>query len=271
MKSTISNIATAILKHLPPRLQAVLLRKTVAISSERVKFLNGQITMFGSIENLRRAGFSPAGIIDVGANVGNWTRGVAQIFPAADIHMVEAQHELRQSLAATATLLGSRVTHGIALLGAERGSNVPFYTMGTGSSVFEEVTDLEKKLLTLPMLRLDDIDEVRSMRSPLFLKLDVQGYELEVLKGAAATLDSTEVVLMEVALLPYNKGAPLMPEVVAFMDDRGFTPYDVCGQLRRISDRALFQVDMIFVRKDSALRAKRRFSIFEPEEDGSVH
>lgn len=48
---------------------------------------------------------------------------------------------------------------------------------------------------------------------------------------------------------------------------RGFTPYDICGQLRRASDRALFQIDMIFVRKESALREHRRFSMFEPTDE----
>ena len=74
---------------------------------------------------------------------------------------------------------------------------------------------------------------------------------------------------MEVALLPYNTGAPLLPEVMAFMDKRGFTPYDNCGQIRRVSDRALFQSDMIFVRNESELRGHRRFSMFEPSEEQS--
>jgi FkbM family methyltransferase len=264
MKSSISELATTILRILPTWVHAVLLRKAVAISSERVKFLNGQTTMLGSIENLREVGFSPLGIVDVGANVGSWTRDVAKIFPDALIHMVEAQPELMNDLAATAHQLGRRVTYSICLLGAKCIAQVPFHTIGTGSSVFEEVTNLEKKVRLLPMKRLDDIAAVRAMNAPLLLKLDVQGYELEVLRGASETLKLTEAVLMEVSLLPYNKGAPLMPEVISFMHDLGFTPYDFCGELRRVSDHALFQVDMIFVRKGSTLREYRRFSMFEP-------
>ena len=269
MKSWISNIVTTVLKHLPSGFHAVLLRKAVAISSERVKFQNGQITMFGSIENLSEAGFKPRGVIDIGANVGNWTRSVAKIFPNAVYHMVEAQPDLAENLKEAATDLNGRATFTIGLLGAKSKSNVPFYTLGTGSSVYEEVTDLDKGVELLPMTRLDDLPEVPALPSPLFLKLDVQGYELEVLKGAERVLSRTEVVLMEVALLPYNKGAPLLPDVVAFMDERGFTPYDICGQLRRTSDRALFQTDMLFVRNESELRAHRPFSMFEPSEGQS--
>ena len=265
MKRAISNAATAILKRIPPPLQAILLRKAIAISNDRVKFENRQVVMLGSIANLRVAGFSPGSIIDIGANVGEWARNVGSIFPEASIRMVEAQPELSDALTATMHHLGERASYEIALLGAQPVNEVSFYKIGTGSSVMEEVTNIDKEVVTLPMRRLDDLDVVKNLNGPVFLKLDVQGYELEVLKGAGAILVDAEVVLMEVSLLPYNKGAPLMPEVVAFMNERSFYPYDICGQLRRVSDRALFQIDMIIVRKDSALRQHRRFSMFEPE------
>lgn len=266
MKAALSNAVTAILKRLPASAQAILLRKAIAISNDRVRFRNGQITMFGSIENLREAGFVPQAIIDVGANVGDWARAVGAIFPAATIRMIEAQPELTCDLQAAVHHLGDRANYEITLLGAEPAEGVPFYKIGTGSSVMEELTNLKKDVVTLAMRRLDDLESLRHLAGPIFLKLDVQGYEMEVLKGGERVLAETEVVLMEVSLLPYNKGAPLMPEVVAFMDARGFTPYDFCGQLRRVSDRALFQTDVIFVKKDSALRQHRRFSLFEPED-----
>jgi FkbM family methyltransferase len=270
MKAALSKVITAILRHLPDSAQAILLRKAVAISNDRVKFRNGLISMFGSIENLREAGYTPQTIIDVGANVGDWARTVGVIFPNAAIRMIEAQPELGAHLERAKHDLGSRAHYDIALLGAEPADDVAFYKIGTGSSVFEEATNLDKDVVTLSMGRLDDLGSLQNISGPIFLKLDVQGYELEVLKGGERVLAECEVVLMEVSLLPYNKGAPLMPEVAAFMDARGFTPYDFCGQLRRVSDRALFQIDVIFVRKESALRLHRRYSMFEPEDTKAV-
>ena len=43
------------------------------------------------------------------------------------------------------------------------------------------------------------------------------------------------------------------------MDAAGFVPYDFCGQARRQEDHALFQTDVVFVRKDSSLRSRRKF------------
>jgi hypothetical protein len=42
---------------------------------------------------------------------------------------------------------------------------------------------------------------------------------------------ASEVVILEVALIPYNRNAPLFAEVVAFMANEGFRVFDFCGQL----------------------------------------
>ena len=56
-----------------------------------------------------------------------------------------------------------------------------------------------------------------------------------------------------------------MHEVITYLAERDFLSYDICGALRRSSDMALFQSDMIFVRRDSQLRARRKFWDDEPD------
>ena len=77
-----------------------------------------------------------------------------------------------------------------------------------------------------------------------------------MLRGADAALKKTEVVQLEVALLPYNEGAPTPLEVFNFMDELGFAIYDIAGFVRP-NARDLAQIDVIFVRKDSKLRPER--------------
>jgi len=231
----------------------------LAQAPERLKLQQGVLSMWGSLANLKASGFAPRTVVDVGAWIGDRTEHVHAIFPEAFFLMVEANPGKRARLETIAAQLGPSVRLRMALLGRESRSDVPFYAMEAGSSVLPENTGFERTQLTLPMTTLDEVSHASTLEGPVLLKLDVQGYELEVLRGGPLTLARSEVVLLEVSLLEYNQGAPLMPEVVAFMDAVGFVPYDVCGQLRRETDAALCQIDIMFVRRDSALRAKKPF------------
>jgi FkbM family methyltransferase len=247
------------IKAAPARVREGILRESVAVADDEARFRVGQPSMFGSLRNLARAGFTPGGIVDIGANVGAWSREAAAIFRGVPIHMIEGQAPLEPQLKATG------FAYTLTLVGPESRTSAPFYLSGTGSSLLEEVTALDRQRIDLPVQRVDDLEGVRDLPSPLLLKLDVQGYELEVLAGATDTLARTEVLLSEVSLLEYNKGSPLMDQVIAWLAERDFLPYDICGGLRRSSDKALFQTDLIFVRRDSALRAKRKFWDWEAD------
>ena len=109
------------------------------------------------------------------------------------------------------------------------------------------------------MRTLDSICSEAGFEKIDLLKLDVQGYELEVLRGAERSLLNTEVILMEVSLLGVNQGAPLVNEVLQFMAQRNFRAYDVCSFIRRPLDNALWQSDFVFVNEASHLLAKQSF------------
>jgi hypothetical protein len=53
--------------------------------------------------------------------------------------------------------------------------------------------------------------------------MDVQGAELDVLKGAVEILKSCDHVILELQEVEYNKGAPLKQTVVEYMESQGFT------------------------------------------------
>jgi FkbM family methyltransferase len=235
------------------------LAMVLAQAPERLKLQQGVLSMWGSLQNLKANGFAPRTVIDVGAWIGDWTEHVHAIFPDAGFLMVEANPGKKPGLEAIAARLGPSVRLRMALLGPEPRPKVPFYAMEAGSSVLPENTSFDRKELALEMTTLDEVSTAATLQGPVLLKVDVQGYELEVLRGGSQTLARCEVVLLEVSLLEYNQGAPLMPEVVAFMNAAGFVPYDVCGQFRRETDAALCQIDIMFVRRDSTLRAKKTF------------
>lgn len=239
-------------------------RAAATLETPQEKLRAGTLTQRGTLENMRRNGFRPGSIIDAGAHVGAWTRAVRELYPDVPVLMIEASPDKEAVLARTAAALPG-VHHRIALLGATSGPRVPFHVVptrggsGTGSSVLAEKTGFARDTVQLPLTALDELVAELALPPPYLLKLDVQGYELEVLRGAPRTLAATEAVLTEVSLLQYNEGAPLVAQVIAELDRQGLRLYDVCGQSRRQSDDTLFQLDLVLVREDSVLRRPRKF------------
>ena len=146
------------------------------------------------------------------------------------------------------------------LLGPDVAGRVKFYEGDTASSVLPDANHDNSRFRMLPMTTLDDLQAQRGFPAPDFIKLDVQGYELEVLKGAVRALASAEAVQMEINLIPIYDGAPLAHDAVGYMAERGFRVYDIGDFFRRPYDKALWQMDVIFIRASSALVGSTRWS-----------
>lgn len=226
--------------------------------------LDGQTAGFPSQEAAFRAlktlGWSPRACIDVGAYHGEWAAMFLDIFPDARVLMIEAQEGKRPALEQAVAAAGGRLALEVALLGAEEGREVEFSEMETGSSVFPESSHFPRSVVRKRLTTLDHLVARRSDHGPpQCLKLDTQGYELEVLRGATHTLSLVDAVLMEVSLVPINAGCPAFADVVAFMADAGFTLFDFCSQIRR-KDGVLWQTDLLFIRKAGAIRIDARLT-----------
>ena len=146
-----------------------------------------------------------------------------------------------------------------ALVGREKIDNVAFYEMGTGSSVYEERTDTPRVVNYYDMKTLDSLLDLDSY-DDIFLKLDVQGAEIDVLAGAKRCLSKTSFILLEASLLNYNSGAPLFAEVIDYLQKLNFVLFDIC-EMKRKKDQTLIQVDLLFTKSDSTIRKKVNFQI----------
>ena len=199
---------------------------------------------------LHTRGFAPDAIIDVGAYEGHWSTTARSIFGPIPTLMVDAQAGKDAALRRCSDAYEDW-THEIALLGSEDGNEVSFYEMETGSSMMPERSDVSRKEVRIKTRRLDTLAAELPGRN-LFLKLNVQGAELEVLKGAPETLKRAGLVQLETAVLSYNEGAPSMREVLAFMEERGLSPIDIAGRVR--IKNMLIQIDLLFAPTGGALR-----------------
>jgi FkbM family methyltransferase len=264
MKSMIRSMLQSGVESLSPANRKRLLTLLLEATPETDKFQMGLPTVQGLLETLYGNGFRPGTVIDIGAHVGDWTRMASRIFPEAQFELFDADPVNEERLRRTRESLPGRCRYAMTLLGPEGKAAVAFQQLGSGSSVLPELTSFERSSIQLPMRTLDSCLEDKPLRGPLLMKIDVQGFELEVLRGASRTLGEAELVILETSLLPYNEGAPLLAEVVAFLAERGFATLDFCGQWRRETDHMLFQTDVAFARLESPIRAKRKFWLHEP-------
>ncbi len=94
---------------------------------------------------------------------------------------------------------------------------------------------------------LDDALGHAALGSECLLKIDVQGYELEVLKGGRSVLKSATSVLCECSFVELYDGQPLADEVIEFLREQGFRLIGFSGQTLGRSGRPI-QADLIFER-----------------------
>jgi FkbM family methyltransferase len=208
------------------------------------------------LKHLRSRGFAPSIMIDVGAFHGDWSRLAHSIWPHASVVMIEPNAQNNDALYQTMVETGAALVS--CLLGAETGKEVEFHVMASGSSIFEEHSPVARSSETRTLTTLDAALVDIEVTGPALLKIDAQGYELEILKGAISTIEKCAAILLEVAIIEVNKGAPLLHEVLPFMRGLGFVTFDILEIHRRPLNLDLNQIDLLFVRADSPLVQDKR-------------
>lgn len=235
------------LKRLIPAKSKQLLRDKLGVPSQELSF-----------KNIRRLGFAPQRCLDIGAYEGYWTQGFKEIFPDCGVMMLEGQTLKEPALKKVVAALPG-VEYKIALLGAIEAA-VSFNIYDTASSVLVEHNTTNAKVETRNLTPLDKLLDNSPFAKPDFIKVDTQGYELEILKGGEKTLAHAEFVLLEVSFLDIYINCPLITDTVSFMKQRGFVVYDICTLMKRPLDNALFQADFLFVKEDSVFRKNKQWS-----------
>jgi FkbM family methyltransferase len=209
-------------------------------------------TLAAAVQRLRAVGFVPATVFDVGAADG--TPGLYDVFNDSRHILIEPLREFEPDLrrivknlpnaeyiaAAASSTSGRLVLHigpHLDLTSTYKISN-PKYS----ATVDREV----------PCVTIDQIWRDRDLRGPALLKVDVEGQELEVLRGANESLAHCEYILLEVTIYDLYTGAPRMEDIVGYLAGLGFLLNDILDYMYDLSGN-LTTVDVAFVRKQSRL------------------
>lgn len=211
------------------------------------------------LTHVKNLGFQPKTIFDVGVNTG--TPGLYHIFDNTKIILIDPVEESEVFMQYITEKLPN-ASYYVAAAGAQDGETSVFVSpQFGGTSLIQEVGPAR----TVPMLTLDKISKEEKTSGPYLLKLDVQGGELEVLKGADLVLEETELLILEVSLFPFSN-TPILDEVIHFMKERGFVAYDFFNFNYRPLDNALGQVDIVFVKETGLFKQNMKFRSQEERE-----
>ena len=208
-----------------------------------------------ALARIKRAGIVPQQVVDIGAARGEWATECMTVFPDARYFLVDPLQENQAALkrvAAGASPPG-RITvwHG-ALGAAEGGFEIRVH--GDQSSFLTSEYAAGATTRKVPVRTLDSFGGTDLLPvNPGLIKADVQGYELEVLRGADRALAAAELLLLEVSFRRVYAGSPLAHDVLSFAASRGFRVYDICSYAQRPRDHELTQADILFAKETSRL------------------
>ena len=180
-------------------------------------------------------------VVDVGANHGDFAEAVSAYFPNASVLLVEPLSQLHDELQRRSdhrygkwevekcalgfedAVLPLHVAAGQDAVGSLAGF-APEYQKVNPQSVIEQVPCKVRPL--------DAITAERNISRVDLLKIDVEGFEFEVLKGAARTLERTRALILETSLVrrSSNTGNPLIA-MLDLLTSRGFWLIDVVPSL----------------------------------------
>jgi FkbM family methyltransferase len=196
-------------------------------------------------------------IIDVGANTGQFARDMRHFFPKATIYCFEPLTDPFRKLAKWSATQGGYVRAFNLALGESSGEIPMFWHIDhTPSSSLLASTDLNatyypctraQRSCSVRIARLDDVmaEAKHPLAQDMLLKLDVQGYEDRVLRGATETLRSASAVVLEVCLDPLYKDQSDFLRLASFLADSGF---EYAGNLSQSygSDGHVIWLDALF-------------------------
>lgn len=172
-------------------------------------------------------------IFDVGASVGPIVRKYKELFPQSHIHAFEPLPDFFEQLIEYTKPLSADVSYNNYGLYSSIG-NVTFYN--TESEVSSSILPpnnsgtwvdnhiVESKKLTIKTNTLDNYCAENNLDHIDILKMDIQGSELEVLKGAENLLmkKKIELIYCEIWFIQSYKNQPMFGEIAAYLEKFGY-------------------------------------------------
>lgn len=196
-------------------------------------------------------------VLDIGANTGQFTKTISTLLPNAKIYSFEPLPECFEQI----QRLANKNPQIKALnLGIGNQSGVICFERSSVSvsSSFLKMSDIHKEAfpstknnntIDVKIAKLDDVIKDLDITESLLIKIDVQGYENEVLKGGEKTIKKAKLIIVETSFVTLYESQPLFDEIYSMFKNWGFLYVGMLDQLSDPNTGMILQGDSIFVRQ----------------------
>jgi len=237
-------------------IESVFLKLGYKRNKERKNDKNDLLLNF--YNTLNQFGFNPKHIVDIGANHGTWTREALRHFPDAYYTLLEPQGWLKNSML---DLLEKNKKINFHPVGAgEKNGSFTFTIADRDDSCSFRYTKEEAlkegfKQIEIPVVTLNDLLADNELPFPDIIKIDAEGLDIEVLKGASNFLGKTEIFMVEAGVVNKMFSNSFL-KLINFMDDNNYRLFEITDLNRPFTPNVLWLVELVFVKKNGFIDSK---------------
>jgi FkbM family methyltransferase len=178
---------------------------------------------FQYLENLKKSGFEPKVIYDIGSCVLHWTNAVKRLWPDSTYILFDAFRE--------AEFLYKGYDYHMGVLCNEDNKELKFYKNVIhpgGNSYYREIGCEGGKYFPVDQFQveigmtLDTIVKERGFPLPDLIKIDVQGAEYDIISGGKTVINNAKHLVCEMQHTNYNDGAPTVNTTLPYIESLGW-------------------------------------------------
>lgn len=231
------------------------------ISKKIINFLGFNITRYNKVVDSKKydwlRNFRINTIIDIGANIGSYSQFIHTIFQGATIYAFEPLKDCYDLLNKKKEIITNLNTFNIAL-GDRKETNYIYRSSFTPSSSILQMSEKHTKAFphtkesVKQQIEIDTLDNVLNkvdLVNDILIKIDVQGFEKNVLIGAQNILKLAKIIIIELSFVELYQGMSKFDEIYDMLKDVGFKYFGSWGQLNDPTDGKPLQQDAIFIKE----------------------
>ena len=213
-------------------------------------------TSYHVVKALKERGICPGTVIDIGANVGQFAVAAARFFPGTEIHSFEPVEETVRRLIKN-TAAEKRITAHQTAIGERSGEAEIYINSDSRATSILPLAKahleafphaVETKKSTVKISTLDGIFSQIDLPRPVLIKIDVEGYEWQVISGGGETFKKADHIVIEMSMKVMHEGEKKFGDISDRLRDKGFIFIEALGRLAAPASGETLQIDALFGR-----------------------